>query len=129
MIETDADADPVVARVKRRLFILGALEIAGAFLFGWRAGVSLTIAAAVVIFSFLVFENLTGRLVPQQQNPRPRAPLRALVPLLLVTAASLVVFGIVLFRWERFDPIAGAVGLSTAVLAIVPEAFAGLRGR
>jgi len=124
MIETDA----LVIRVRRRMFVLCALEIPGAFLFGWRAGVSLTIATAVVIFSFLAFEKLTDRLVPRQEPPRTRTPLRTLVPLLLVTAASLVVFGIVLFRWKSFDPIAGAVGLSTAVLAIVPEAFAGVRG-
>jgi hypothetical protein len=124
VIETDA----LVARVKRRMLALGAVEIAGSFLFGWRAGVSLTIAAAVVIFSFLVFEKLTGRLVPQQ-NPEDRRSMRALAPLLLVTAASLVVFGIVVFRWKGFDPIAGAVGLSTAVLAIVPEALAAGRGR
>ena len=124
MIETDA----LVARVRKRMFVLGAIEIAGSFLFGWRAGVSLTIAAAVVIFSFLVFEKLTGRLVPQQ-NPEARGSMRALAPLLLVTAASLVVFGVVVFRWKGFDPIAGAVGLSTAVLAIVPEAFSPARGR
>ena len=116
MTETDA----LVARVRRRIFILGAVEIAVSFLFGWRSGVSLTIAAAVVIFSFLVFEKLTERLVPQQE---PKTPWRTLVPLLLVTGASLVVFGVVLFRWAGFDPIAGAVGLSTVVLAIVPETW------
>jgi len=128
--ETSTDADTLVARVKKRMYLLAALEIAAAFLFGWRSGVSLTIAAAVVIFSFLVFENLTGRLVPQQQSGESaRAPMRTLVPLLLVTAASLVSFGVVLFRWKGFDPIAGAVGLSTVVLAIVPEALGAARGR
>jgi hypothetical protein len=114
--------DAVITRVRKRMLIFGAVEIAAGFAFGWRAGVSLTIAAAVVIFSFLVFEKLTDRLVPQQRLP-DRASLRTLVPLLLVTAASLVLFGVVLFRWKEFDAIAGAVGLSTAVLAIVPEAF------
>ena len=125
MIETD----DLVARVKRRMLILAALEVVGSFAFGWRAGVSLTIAAAVVIFSFLVFENLTDRLVPLQQQSRPRTPVRTLVPLLLVTVASLVLFGIVLFRWKGFDAVAGAVGLSTAVLAIVPEAWLATRGK
>ena len=124
MIETEA----LVLRVKRRMYLLAALEIAVGFLFGWRAGVSLTTAAAVVIFSFLVFEKLTDRLVPRQLS-QDRASMRTLVPLLLVTAASLVLFGVVLFRWKEFDVIAGAVGLSTAVVAIVPEAFLGGRGQ
>jgi hypothetical protein len=124
LIETEA----LVLRVKRRMYLLAALEIAAAFLFGWRAGVSLTTAAGVVIFSFLVFEKLTDRLVPRQQS-QERTPMRTLVPLLLVTAASLILFGVVLFRWKEFDAIAGAVGLSTAVLAIIPEAFVGGRGQ
>jgi hypothetical protein len=118
--------EALVGRVRRRMYVLGALEIATSFLFGWRSGVSLTIAAAVVIFSFLVLEKLTERLVPRQQ---PRTGLATLVPLLLVTAASLVLFGIVLFRWKGFDAIAGAVGLSTVVLSIVPELWAGRPAR
>jgi hypothetical protein len=34
-----------------------------------------------------------------------------------------------LFRWKEFNPIAGAVGLSTAVFAIVPELWIGGSGR
>jgi hypothetical protein len=45
-----------------------------------------------------------------------------------VTAASLAGFGIVLFRWRDFDPVAGAVGLSLMVLAIVPEVWIGRPG-
>jgi len=41
--------------------------------------------------------------------------------LLLVTIASLVLLGVVLWRWKGFDPVAGAVGLSVVVLAVVPE--------
>lgn len=113
--------EALVARVRRRAFLIGALGIVGAFAFGWRSGVSLTIAAAVVIFSFLVLEKLTERLIPQQT----RTPFRNLAPLLLVTAVSLVGFGIVLFRWKGFDPVAGAAGLSIVVLAIVPELWFG----
>jgi hypothetical protein len=119
-----SDADLVIGRVRRRVFVLGALAIAGAFAFGWRSGVSLTIAAAVVILSFLALEKLTERLVPQQKP----TGFRNLAPLLLVTAASLTGFGIVLFRWREFDPVAGAVGLSLMVLAIVPEVWIGRPG-
>jgi uncharacterized membrane protein len=87
---------------------------------GWRTGVSLTIAAAVVIFSLLVFERLTERLVP----PQEKRGIRALLPLLLVTAGGLVVLGFV-FRWEGFQPVAGAFGLSVVVLAIVAEIWSG----
>ncbi|MCA1580091.1 MAG: hypothetical protein LC796_01615 [Acidobacteria bacterium] len=105
--------------------MLGALAIAGAFSFGWRAGVSLTIAAAVVIFSFLALERLTLRLVPQQNRPG----IRTVAPLLLVTAASLLLFAVVLFRWKDFDPIAGAAGLSIVVMAIVPELWVSRPGQ
>jgi hypothetical protein len=43
------------------------------------------------------------------------------LPLLLVTAASFVLLALVLWRWKGFDPVAGAVGLSVVVLAVVPE--------
>ena len=45
------------------------------------------------------------------------------------TRALAVLFGIVLFRWKEFDPIAGAAGLSTVVLAIVPELWIGRPGK
>lgn len=110
----------VLRRIRIRSFAIGgALSLAG-FLVSWRAGVSLTIAAAVVIFSLLVFEKLTERLVP----PQEKRGFRALAPLLLVTAAGLIALGI-LFRWNDFEPVAGAVGLSAVVLAIVAEIFEG----
>jgi len=107
----------LVDRVRRRAFVLAAIAIAAAFVFGWRAGVSLTISAAVVIFSFLALEKLIERLVPQQKRPDARS----LWPLLLVTVVSFTLLGVVLWRWKGFDPIAGAVGLSVVVLAVIPE--------
>ena len=57
--------DAVVLRVRRRAVILAAAAVVAAFVAGWRAGVSLTIAAVVVIFSFLALEKLTERLGPR----------------------------------------------------------------
>jgi hypothetical protein len=111
--------DAVIARVRRRAFVLGALGIAVGFAIGWRSGLSLTITAAVVIFSFLVLEKLTERLVPRQARPG----FRTLVPLLLVTAGSFVLLALVLWRWKGFDPVAGAAGLSVVVLSVVPEVW------
>lgn len=111
--------EAALRRIWTRSIAIGTASAAVAFFVGWRAGVSLTIAAAVVIFSLLVFEKLTARLVPQQE----KVSLRTLLPLLLVTLASLVLLGVVLLRWRGFEPIAGAVGLSTVALAIIPEAW------
>lgn len=107
----------VVRRVRRRAYALGGAAAAIAFAISPRSGVSLTIAAAVVIFSFLVLEKLMERLGPRQA----KSGLRTLVPLLLVTGGSFVLMGLVLWRWKGFDPVAGAVGLSVVVLAVVPE--------
>jgi len=112
-----AGIEALLGRVRRRAFGIGGLGAAASFLVGWRFGVSLTISAAVVIFSFLVLERLTERLVPRQVKPG----FRTLLPLLLVTAASFVLLGLVLWRWKGFDPVAGAAGLSVVVLAVIPE--------
>jgi len=112
-----SDIDAVILRVKRRAFGLGMAAIVAGFLFGPRAGVSLTICAAVVISSFLVLEKATERLVPGTG----KAGFRTLIPLLLVTLASFALLGVVLWRWKGFDPVAGAAGLSVVVLAVVPE--------
>jgi asparagine N-glycosylation enzyme membrane subunit Stt3 len=85
----------------------------------------LTIAATVVIFSFLVLEKLTERLVPPQENKG----LRAVLPLLLVTAAGAAALGIALLRWRGFVPIAGMAGLSVVVLAIGAELLSPEKGR
>jgi Kef-type K+ transport system membrane component KefB len=111
------DADSVIPRVKRRAFLVAGVAILGAFLFGVRRGASLTICAAVVISSFLALEKVLERLDPGRARPG----LRTLVSLLLVTVASFVLLGVVLWRWKGFDPVAGAFGLSVVVLAIIPE--------
>src|SRR6266545_2242642 len=108
----------VIRRIRVRSVWICVVLSAGAFLFGWRRGVSLTICASVVIFSFLVFEKLTGRLVASREKWK----VRALVPLLLVTAASIALL-VVALHWKAFDPIAGAIGLSAVVLAIGGEIF------
>jgi peptidoglycan biosynthesis protein MviN/MurJ (putative lipid II flippase) len=110
--------EEVIRRIRRRSAWIGILLSLGAFLFGWKPGISLTICAAVVIFSFLVFEKLTVRLV----TPRERWRIRALLPLLLVTAAAVALL-LLVFHWKAFDPVAGAVGLSAVVLAIGAEIF------
>jgi hypothetical protein len=115
-----SDAESVVARVKRRSFLVAGAAIAGAFLLGPRRGASLTICAAVVISSFLALEKILERLDPGRAKPG----FRTLVPLLLVTVASFALLGVVLWRWKGFDPVAGAVGLSVVVLAIIPELWA-----
>ena len=114
-----SDVESVIRRVRRRAFVFAAIGIAAAFAIAWRSGVSLTIGAAVVIFSFLVLEKLTERLVPRWE----RSARRALIPLLLVTGGSFVLLAVVLWRWRGFDPVAGAVGLSVVVLAVVPESW------
>ena len=96
---------------------IGAVGAVGRFLFGWRAGVSLTICAAVVIFSFLVLEKLTERLVPaagKAEDPSPAAPPAGHGRRGRASRGRL-------FRWKGFDPVAGAVGLSVVVLAIGAE--------
>jgi divalent metal cation (Fe/Co/Zn/Cd) transporter len=61
---------------------------------------------------------LTVRLVA----PPERWKIRAILPLLLVTAAAVGLLLVVL-HWKAFDPVAGAVGLSVVVLAIGGEIF------
>jgi hypothetical protein len=109
--------ETAIRRIRTRAVLLGAVLAAGAFLVSWQAGVSLTICAAVVIFSFLVFERLTERLLP-----RTRKRWKTMLPVLLVTASGLVLLGLV-FPWKAFDPVAGLVGLSVVVLAIGAELF------
>jgi MFS family permease len=111
------EIDALVRRVRRRAFGIAAVAVPAAFIVGPAAGVSLTICAAVVISSFLVLEKATERLTPRQEKPG----WRTMAPLLAVTIASFVLLGLVLLRWKGFEPLAGAVGLSVVVLAIIPE--------
>lgn len=117
--------DRVLQRVRRRSVGIAAAGAVAALFFGWRAAVSLTIAAAVVIFSFLVLEKLTERLVP----PQEKKGFRAVLPLLLVTAAGAATLGIALLRWRGFEPVAGMAGLSVVVLAIGAELLSPGKGR
>jgi len=121
MSQTASETAAVIARVKRRAFALGALAVLAAFLVSPRAGASLTICAAVVISSFLVLEKTINRIGSTVEKSRTRT----LVPLLCVMAGSFVLLGLVLWRWAGFDPIAGAIGLSVVVIAIIPELWAG----
>lgn len=114
--------EAAVRRIRTRAIGFGALLSAAAFLVGWKAGVSLTICAAVVIFSFLVYEKLTERLAV----PRAQGGFRSTLLLLLVTGVAVALL-IVVLRWKAFEPIAGLLGLSAVVLAIVAEIFE--RGR
>ena len=110
--------EAVIRRIRNRALWIGIVLSLGGFAFGWTRGVSLTICAAVVIFSFLVFEKLTGRFV----TPREKWKIRAVLPILPVTAAAVGLLAFVL-HWKAFDPVAGAVGLSAVVLAIGAEIF------
>jgi len=109
--------DAVLARIRKRAIGIGAAGAVVSLFFSWRSAVSLTICAAVVIFSFLVFERLTGRLV----EPAGRR-IQKLLPPLLVTVAAVALL-IAVLRWKAFDPLAGAVGMSVVVLAIGAEVF------
>ena len=116
--------EAILRRIRTRAVWIAAGGALVALLFGWRAAVSLTIAAAVVIFSFLVLEKLTERLVP----PQEKKGLKAVLPLLLVTAAAAALLGIALLRWRGFEPVAGMAGLSVVVMAIGAELLTGGKG-
>jgi asparagine N-glycosylation enzyme membrane subunit Stt3 len=119
-----SDADPILRRIRVRSILIAAAGAVGALLSGLRAAVSLTIAAAVVIFSFLVLEKLTERLVP----PQEKKGFRAVLPLLLVTGAGAAALGIALLRWRGFEPIAGIAGLSVVVVSVGAELLRKERG-
>ena len=118
------DEEAILRRIRVRSVAIALAGAVGALFFGWRAAVSLTIAAAVVIFSFLVLEKLTERLVP----PQEKKGLKTVLPLLLVTAAGAALLGIALLRWRGFEPVAGMAGLSVVVVAIGAELLTGGKG-
>ena len=106
-------------RIHRRAIAFTTLSALAVCFWDWRAAVSLTIAAAVVVFSVLVLEKLTDRLV----LPQARSGFRRLVPFLLVTAASVLLLGVAAFRWKDFSLAGGAIGISAVVAAVVVEGF------
>ena len=118
------DDETILRRIRVRSVAIALAAAVGSLFFGWRAAVSLTIAAAVVIFSFLVLEKLTERLVP----PQEKKGFKAVLPLLLVTAAGAALLGIALLRWRGFEPVAGMAGLSVVVVSIGAELLSGGRG-
>jgi hypothetical protein len=118
------DDETILRRSRVRSVAIALAAAIGSLFFGWRAAVSLTIAAAVVIFSFLVLEKLTERLVP----PQEKKGFKAVLPLLLVTAAGAALLGIALLRWRGFEPVAGMAGLSVVVVSIGAELLSGGRG-
>jgi hypothetical protein len=113
--------EAIIRRIRVRSIVIAVAGAVGALLFGWRAAVSLTIAAAVVIFSFFVLEKLTERLVP----PQEKKGWKAVLPLLLVTAAGAAIVGTAVLRWRGFEPVAGIAGLSVVVAAIGAELLKG----
>jgi len=114
-----SDVEQAVARVKRRMFVLAGLGAVAGFLIRPAIGASLTICAAVVLSSFLALEKFVGRLAPAPEKPG----WRKLAPFLMVMLGSFALLGVVLWRWKEFDPVAGAAGISVAVLSIVPEVW------
>jgi hypothetical protein len=109
--------ETIVKRIRTRSIVLATAMSVAAFGVDWRSGVSLTICAGVVIFSFLIFEKLTERLGARQTKG-----VRGNLILLLVTIGAGALLVVVL-RWKSFVPLAGFVGLSAVVLAIVAEIF------
>ena len=111
--------EAALRRLKRRAIVFTSLSACVVSAFNWRAGLSLTMAAAVVIFSLLVLEKLTERLVP----PQAKHGIRLLIPFLLATGASVLLLGVAAFRWDGFSLTGGALGVSAVVAAIVAEGF------
>lgn len=108
-------------RVKRTAVLLWA---AGAVVAWMRSGalaaLSLTIAAAIVIFSFLGLEKAAGRLFTPRIGTRFRdfaIPTAGFLALLLLLTLVL--------SWKGFHVIAGLAGFSVVVAAIVVETLRG----
>ncbi len=118
-------AEPVLARVKRTALVLSAVGAIVAFAaFGPRAGVSLTIGAAIVIFNFFVLEKVMGGFLGPRTGMRftdVAVPAAGFLGVLLLLTLVL--------RWKEFDILAGLAGLSVIVLAIGWEGLRGLKGK
>jgi hypothetical protein len=119
------EAGSVLRRVKRTALLLAGVGAAAAFaLFGPRAGVSLTIGAAIVIFNFFVLEKVMGGFLAPRTGMRFSdvvVPAMGFLGILLLLTLVL--------RWKEFDILAGLAGLSVIVLAIGWEGIRGLRPR
>lgn len=115
-------ADSVLRRVKRTALVLSGFGAAAAFAaFGPRAGVSLTIGAAIVIFNFFVLEKVMGKFLAPRTGMRfsdVAVPAMGFLGILLLLTLVL--------RWKEFDILAGLAGLSVIVLAIGWEGIRGL---
>ena len=116
--------DATLARVKRNALVLSGIGVAIAFAaFGPRAGVSLTIGAAIVIFNFFVLEKVMGGFLAPRIGMRfsdVAVPAAGFLGILLLLTLVL--------RWKEFDILAGLAGLSVIVLAIGWEGIRGLKG-
>jgi hypothetical protein len=114
----------VLRRVKRTALLLSGVGAAAAFGgFGPRAGVSLTIGAAIVIFNFFVLEKVMGAFLAPRTGMRfsdVAVPAMGFLGILLLLTLVL--------RWKEFDILAGLAGLSVIVLAIGWEGIRGLKG-
>ncbi len=100
--------------VRKTAFLLAAAASAATFaLFGTRAGLSLTIGAAIAIFNFFVLEKVMGRVLTPRTGMRftdVAIPAAGFLLILLLLTAVL--------RWKAFDLVAGLAGLSVIVVAI-----------
>jgi len=112
----------VLRRVKKTALLLSGVGAAAAFgAFGPRAGVSLTIGAAIVIFNFFVLEKVMGAFLAPRTGMRfsdVAVPAMGFLGILLLLTLVL--------RWKEFDIPAGLAGLSVIVLAIGWEGMRGL---
>jgi len=112
----------VLRRVKRTALLLLGVGAAAAFgAFGPRAGVSLTIGAAIVIFNFFVLEKVMGGFLAPRTGMRfsdVAVPAMGFLGILLLLTLVL--------RWKEFDIPAGLAGLSVIVMAIGWEGMRGL---
>jgi len=107
-------SERILGGVRRTAILLAAAAAAAAFaLFGPRAGLSLTIGAAIAIFNFFVLEKVMGRVLTPRTGMRftdVAIPAAGFLVILLLISAVL--------RWKAFDLVAGLAGLSVIVVAI-----------
>lgn len=119
------EPESVLRRVKRNAVALSGAGAAAAFaLIGPRAGVSLTIGAAIVIFNFFVLEKVMGGFLTPRTGMRfsdVAVPAMGFLGILLLLTLVL--------KWKGFDVLAGLAGLSVIVLAIGWEGIRGWRGK